>query len=289
MLLLRCIAVGATLLSVGLATNLAKAEASVEQCAAAYTKGQEDRLAGRLFASRLQFAACSDAACPEAIVRDCSRWKLEVEADLPTAKIEVVDETGAPVRTFALFIDGERVPDELLSKPLVVDAGQHVFRIETPDHEPLQLEHAFTPEDRNVALRASLKAVGASEPSVGPKQPPEDVTPESDSKAARPFPTVPVVLASAGVVSLGASLFFGIGAKNRYDELKDDCGSSCTESQADEVKSKALISDVTLIVGVAAIGAAAWIYFSSDKSPTKTALGFEPRLDGARARLQFQF
>src|SRR4051794_16663268 len=68
-----------------LTTLAASARAvSVEACSDAYTKGQEERLAGRLLSAREQFRLCRDPTCPSAVVPDCTRWIAEVEADLPT-------------------------------------------------------------------------------------------------------------------------------------------------------------------------------------------------------------
>jgi len=91
-------------------------------------------------------------------------------------------------------------------------------------------------------------------------------------------------------VALGTSIFFGLSAKNKYDDLKASCAPSCQSSQAYAVHTKAVISDVALTTSVLAFGAAAYFYFSAEPEKAgATALGLEPALDGARARLRVTF
>src|SRR5689334_3407740 len=81
-----------------------------EACSVAYARGQEERLAGRLYNARSAFQQCAVEAC-SAIAGDCERWLKEVEADLPTLRVTVRDELGRPVEQLRVSIDDTLVSE----------------------------------------------------------------------------------------------------------------------------------------------------------------------------------
>jgi hypothetical protein len=263
--------------------------ASVEECSDAYTKGQEERLAGRLMSAREQFKLCSDPTCPTAVIPDCVRWITEVEADLPTVEVKASSVTGEPIENLNFWVDGVAIPRAELTHPVVVDAGPHVMRFEAPGYEPVQITNSMRPEDRKVPVVAVMRLLekpvtpGAAAQESALKQP----TPEVNDHHT---PVAALALAGVGLVALGGSVYFDLSAKHKYDDRLASCGHLCPESDASSVRSKALIADIALATSVVAFGAAAWFYFSerSDRRPS-TALGIEPRPEGAQARLRLTF
>lgn len=267
-------------------TGAAHADSTVEACSDAYSKGQEERLAGRLFSARTQFRLCSESACPNAFVEDCRRWSSEVEADLPTIRLKVTGPNGAAPEGMTAWMDGVSIPSEQLGQAIVADAGPHEFRFEAPGYEPAKVENSLTPEDRDLPVVVALFPKAAS-----PEPSPIKVAPVVPAApAARPFPVAAATFAGIGVLALGGSAYFGLSAKHRYDDLKSSCGHFCAESAADSVRSKALVSDIALATSVVAFGAAAWFYFRTPaQDSASAALGVEPRADGARMRLRVVF
>ena len=273
--------------------SVSRADVTVEACSDAYTKGQEERLAGRLFSARAQFHICDDSTCPNAIVQDCRRWTAEVEADLPTITVKAANLSGDRIENLNFWVDGTLVPRDELERPVVVDAGPHVFRFEAPGFEPVQLERSMEPENRGVAVEAVLHPL--SKPPT-PSAALQEHALQQEPPAPRPskaFPVAAATLTGVGVVALGGALYFGLSAQHQFNELKDGqdaCAPTCTPAQRKSVDNKALISDIALGVSAVAFGAAAWVFFSSGPDPqAKTALGLEPRPDGARMRLNLAF
>ena len=283
MLIRRIVLVVGSLASWVLASGVAHAEVSVDVCSDAYTKGQEERLAGRLFSAREQFEVCSDSSCPKAFVRDCLRWLTEVEADLPSLLVRVTDTAGRTPDGLSVFFDGRAVAVEALEQPLVTSAGPHVLRFEAPGYQPVELSPALRPEDRKLKVNALMRLEAAVDtPAVTPSV--------SDAPKSKGVPVATLTFASIGVVALGGSLYFGLSAKSRYDDLKAHCAPTCSQSQIDSVHSKAVISDIALATSVVAFGAAAWFYFSAKPDDRgSTALRIEPSPQGARAQLRVVF
>ena len=274
------------LLAAASSSQVAGAAGSADACSSAYTKGQEDRLAGRLFSAREAFKVCASASCPSAIAGDCARWKTEVEADLPTVRLKVTDAQGAPIANLRLSADGLAMPDAVLTRPVILEAGPHVLRFEARDFRPLEVERALRPTARELEVAVVMHRL--SEPL------PESGKPTGAHTAPNPAgPSVPalaVALASVGVVALGGSLYFGLRSHAQYEDLKTSCAPLCDPKQADSVRSNALISDVALLTSAAAFGAAAWVYFSSGSDRhLAAALNVQPSEQGAVVRLRVAF
>jgi hypothetical protein len=105
----------------------------------------------------------------------------------------------------------------------------------------------------------------------------------------------PLAIALAGVGVLGAAGFayFGITAKSDLDNLRQTCAPNCAKSDLDAVKQKAAIADISLGVGVVALGAAAWVFFANggtSPAPTPAAvLDVRPTPGGAVASFGRRF
>ena len=264
-------------LSMAASATTAHAEISSETCSSAYARGQEDRLAGRLFNARTAFGVCADPSCPTAPASDCKRWLAEVESDLPTIRLTVKNTAGASIAKLRVFSDGVLVPAADLSRPVILEAGPHLLRFDAPGYQTLELETALRPTDRELDVRVILQPPGPAK-TEAPTSPPED-----------PAPTLALGLAGIGVVALGASAYFGLRAHAQFDDFESSCGHACTQSQADSVHTKALIADLALLTSVASFGAAAWIYFGRDTKHHTTALNVQSRPDGATLSVRVAF
>jgi hypothetical protein len=276
------LALSAGVLAITGVSSVATAQTSIEACSSAYTKGQEDRLAGRLFDARQAFIACAELSCPEAIRADCSRWQSEVEQDLPTIRLKVADIHGAAVNEVKLSADGTSVPAAKLARPIILESGPHTLRVEANGFSPVELERALRPTDRELEVSVVLHRL--DEPAAPKKL---DAVVASD---VRPFPTAAVVVAGVGLAALGGSLYFGLRSHRQYEALKDSCAPACEPSRSDSLRTNALISDVALAGSVVLLGTAAWLYFrATPTQPSATALSVAPNLHGAGLRLRVAF
>ncbi len=257
-------------------SRAARAE-DLEACSVAYARGQEERLAGRLYNARAAFRQCASAAC-STLASDCSRWVKEVEVDLPTIRVTVRNEQGRTVEGLKVLIDGATIPLAALSAPIVLEAGPHELRFEAPGHEPVRLERALRPSDREVEVAVTLRP---------PRAP--IVAPAADTQS-RPVPTASWILAGAGAVALGGSIYFGVRANAEYQELKDSCAPWCEPSASDNMWRNAVISDVALATSVVAFAASAIIYFTRPtRAPAAMAFSIAPAARGGQARLLLAF
>ena len=85
----------------------------------------------------------------------------------------------------------------------------------------------------------------------------------SEARAPRPTHTLAYVIGGVGVAALAGFGYFAWSGKSRRNELADTCSPSCPKNQVDGVRSKYLVADILLGVGVVALGTGAYFYFSA--------------------------
>jgi hypothetical protein len=85
------------------------------------------------------------------------------------------------------------------------------------------------------------------------------------------IPVAAIVLGGLGVVALGSFTYFGLTGKSDVSDLKNTCAPNCEQSKVDSARSKLIIADISLGVGVVAIGVATWMILTN-KSPAPPAV-----------------
>jgi hypothetical protein len=274
-----------------LATVLATAPSALagpedrEVCANAAEQAQSLRDAGKYRRAREQMLTCAREACPPPIRSDCGKWLTELDRDAPTVVFGARDSRGSDVVDVKVSMDGTPLLDRLDGKPVLVDSGEHTFKFEAKD--------GSTKEEK-VLLRAAEKARpiianlgggasptqstgGGSGTSSGP------TTPDTAEKSEPSIVPVAVV-GGIGVLALANFALFGLMGKSDVDKLQN-CKPNCAESDVDSARTKLIIADISLGVGVIGVGVAAFLYFTRPKIETKVQTGISSlKLTGGPVR-----
>ncbi len=103
----------------------------------------------------------------------------------------------------------------------------------------------------------------------------------------------PYLLGGFGLASLGAYGMFTYWGKKDND-LLSRCAPDCSPASLDHIRKLYLVADISLGVGVVALGAATWVALSSGSSkekPTETAyvVDVKPTPSGAFATVSGSF
>ncbi len=232
-----------------------------EQCAASAEQAQQLRDEGKYRRAREQMLICARDVCPGPIKSDCGKWLTELDRDAPTVVFGARDGKGADVLDVKVSMDGSLIQERLDGKPVLVDSGEHVFKFESKD--------GAVKEER-VLVRAAEKArpiiatfPGAAVPDKDPNKEPGGAGPViGDGREGGEGSIVPpLVVGGIGVVALGSFAIFGIGGKNDVDDLQK-CKPSCDEKDVDSARTKLIIADISLGVGVVALGVAAYMFIT---------------------------
>ena len=129
-----------------------------------------------------------------------------------------------------------------------------------------------------------------------PRKPPPRVAPAEGRPEARPPaepppepirakpPAMAWVLGSVGVAALGSFAYFAISA-----ESQTSCAPSCSDGEADEIYRKYLVADISLGVGVVALGVATYLFLKTPSKPEQVAIGIQPAPGGVALGTRFAF
>lgn len=255
-MLLTCWVAPASAQPDGAQADGAQLDETKRSCLEAYEKSQELRLDKRLVEARTQLSICASASCPEVASADCRVWLNEVEAALPTVVLRVENATGAVTVT----IDG-RTHERALDGPISVDPGLHVFTFQVPGRDPIVIRKTIEAGQKDQPIIATFPEPPPAVPSPGPVAPPSPVQPSPAPSAPAASGSVhPVAWALYGVAALGVGGFIGFGV---HSLAQEDCEPACTDDEVDDVVMFRALADVSLGVGVLALGGAIWATVAS--------------------------
>jgi hypothetical protein len=248
----RAFAVAAALAMVTWPAAEARADERVAACADAAERGQELRASHQLVAARRSFVACAQRDCPVAIRDSCTEWLADLDRRAPSIVVGAKDENGRDVRDVVVTLDGSPLPATVTTTAFAVDPGALALRCEAPGHEPVTEDVVLREGEPLRVISLTLHTTASAR--LDARAP--------GAAAARPFPVVPVALGAASVLALGVFGVFGVTAANDYRALDRECAPECPSSRVDGVRTRFLVADVALVVGVVTgvAGAAVWLF-----------------------------
>ena len=269
-------------------------------CAASYETAQLLRHQQKLRKAREQLAICAHNSCPSVVTLDCATWLKEVDGAIPTLLFRVRDERGHAVSDFRVLVDGEPLPrDE--GAPAAFDPGPHLVRIEAEGFAPLEQNVVLKPKEQGrvhestlllarrepaavdlapASLRIPPKA--DARPVEGPvaerKQetnPTADAPPVESSSARE---TGMYVAGGVGLLALGSAAYLGLQGTRDADHMRSTCAPECAKEDVDAARTKLVVANVSLGVGLGGIAVAGILWFTGSSAPPKST--GRPRLVG---------
>jgi hypothetical protein len=216
-------------------------------CVAAYQDAQVSMRRGRLMSARAELGTCLADECPGALRSDCAQWLNEVEARLPSVVLTCEGADGAARADARVSIDGVKVADRLDGTGMKIDPGEHVFRFEVEGEAPLDVRYLVREGDKFQSVVARFSARVERLPS-------------------RPVPWTVFALGGLGVAAAGVFVGAGLAGKAGKEDL-EGCKPHCTDAAVSSVETKFIVADISLIVSVVSLGAAAYLYFTRGTSP----------------------
>ncbi len=231
----------------------ADAKRALERCGADSEAAQRHRKAGRLLAARDSFRRCARAECPAPISSFCLSRLNETEAALPTLVVRARDANGTDVPDLDVFVNGARV-GRSDGRAISVEPGPNAvraFRGTTPVSDTTSLVVLEGEKLRAVSLTIGPRIAASPEPAR-----PEPAAP---SRSVGPLPWV---LGGLGLASLGTgAALWTSGLVERSNQLDaGGCAPRCDDSVTDSIRTRLVIGDVLVAVGVVSIGVATYLF-----------------------------
>ncbi len=252
------VAAGSIALSILL--DSAPARADKEVCLAAHATAQVFRQNHHLVEARDQLKICAAPECPSIVTDDCRKWLSEIGAEIPTVVLAARDSNGTDLVDVRVSIDGARHADKLDGLPIEANPGEHVFTF----------VRGATSCERRIVLAQSERQRMVSV-RFGTTETPKQHEPE------RRASVWPWVLGGVGLAGLTSFTIFAVRGSSDERSFANTCLPRCSVDNVDSVKRSYLIADISLGVGVVALGAATVMYFvdrrsaSSPETPQRTA------------------
>lgn len=232
---------------VGLTSASPARAANREACFSAAESAQKLRAQGQLREARERLLVCAQTGCPAAVQADCTTWLTEVNAQLPSVVVQARDAAGADLSDVRVLVDGVPVADQLDGRPIELDPGRHVLR----------LEHAgAVPVERSLVLVEGQKARAVEAQMVPP--PSETASPRLPGKS---IPVSVLALGGVGALGLVSTAVFWVWGRSEYSGLQSSCSPACNPSSVAPVRTKLVVGDVSLGVAIVALGVGAGLFY----------------------------
>jgi hypothetical protein len=251
----------------------ARADSS-KACAEAYEKAQEERKAGHITAAIEQLTRCAAQECPSFVRKDCIQWMTDAESTQPTV-VFAVHRDGVEVTEVQVLMDGRVLARAIDGKAVALDPGPHLFSFRAPDGTFSERRFIIREGERNRLIEIELVAKApARVPSPQVEVPAQNVEPPRDDPKSVPPGRSWLPYGLAGVGALGISGFaaFGIWGRSQKNHLESTCSPFCQSSQVDEVRTKYIMADTCLAVGLVSLGFAVY-YFLRERGESSNLSG----------------
>jgi hypothetical protein len=278
-----------------------KGAAVRRSCANSYERGQELRQSSKLRRAREVLIGCARAACGEFVQKECSKWITQIDAETPSMVLLAKDEGGVAVLDVEVTMDGELLTSRLDGRAVSVDPGMHDFAFKAGSGATVERRVAISLGERNRIVSVDLPAAGTrsaaapsalakteaketkaapaprSEPAPSASRlqlkttPPEDAPPSPAPTQSSGGSAWPYVVGGVGALGVGGYALLYSMAKSENNALMDQCWPTCSEGRLDRVRNLYLAADVSLGVGVAALGTATYLFFQSSSGREKPA------------------
>jgi hypothetical protein len=227
------------------ATNASAADDATNACLAASEDAQSLRDKGRLLDARAKLIECGRATCPAVVRTDCAKWLDELTPRLPSIVVRVVDENGHDVVDARVTIDGVATANAADGRAIDLDPGPHKLRAEATGYEGVEQTVVAREGERTRAVTLAFAKRLSRE----------------DRRSDQPAPTSPVptiswVLGGVGVAGGFSFAVLASMAKSEVDDMRMRCAPTCPESEVSSARTELAVANISLAVGVLALGTA---------------------------------
>ena len=219
------------------------------ECLSRYEDAQVARRERRLLASRAALRICSGAACPSAIRADCVDWLDQVSRSLPSVVV-TARARGADVLDVRVFIDDTLAAERLTGFALEIDPGLHKFRFESSPWPVVEREvlasEGVKDQHIDVDFAPPLPTVAQASTHAEPK----------------PFRLERSDYVFGGIALAGFATLGYFGGTGLYDahQYETTCKPYCSASDVDALRTRLVIADIGLAVGVIALAVGLFLH-----------------------------
>lgn len=235
----------------------------VEACLNAADQAQQFRDDGKFRSAREQMLVCVRDACPGPVKRDCGDWLTQLDATAPSVVL-TAKEGNTDLTDVSVTMDGTNLAEKLDGRPILMDLGTHTFKFTYQGQEKSEsVVISAGQKMRNISVQFGGAAASTPETDDGTGDRP---APHEEKRSILPY-----VLGGVGVAAIGSFAFFGLSGNSEKSDLEKSCVHNCTDDQVSSVRTKYAIADISLGVGIVALGVATYLFLKPSSSSTASA------------------
>jgi hypothetical protein len=225
-----------------------EAASAKAECLSKYEAAQVARRERRLLDSRAALRVCSGAACPAAVRADCVDWLDQVAHSLPSVVV-TARARGADLTAVKVLIDGRLATERLTGFALEIDPGLHKFRFESPPWPVIEREVLASEGVKDKPIEVEFA-------------PPPPAVHLSGQAEPRPFRLERSDYVFGGIALAGFATLAYFGGTGLYDahHLQTTCGSYCSHGDVQDVRTKLVVADIGLAVGVVSLAVGLYLH-----------------------------
>lgn len=233
---------------------------SADACVRLSERGLAARDKGLLREARGHFISCAADSCPKALRVDCSRWLDELEATLPSIVAGSREEGGIDLFDVKVFVDGVLAVEPSEGKAIALDPGPHVVRFERAGSDPVEIKIMLRAGEHNRPVLATFtkKSTTTTKPTDEPWRPKNE--PE---KRGGP-PALAWIFGGIGIAGIGVFTGLAISGSSEKDRLRAACSPTCTDDDVGSLKGQYIAADISLGIGIVALGLATYFFLKGD-------------------------
>jgi hypothetical protein len=272
------------------------------ECAEAFNQGQKLLKSGQLRAANKRFVACSQPVCPDVLINDCIAAVEDINRRQPSVIFDAKDSRGVDVIDVKVTEKDAPISTALDGQAVILDPGIHDFHFVYKD-QAIDQRVVVREGDKLRHLPVVFDRVPPPPPSASVSRvapPPSSGSPASSFSLPSPEPPTReltpgvITFGAIGVAAFAVAAYFDLKGRSDLSNLKSSCAPRCEPSKIDSVKTKLRVGDISLAVGVAALGGAALFYFTGSGVSTsppsdKISFGVSPTVGGAFGALHLGF
>lgn len=229
---------------------------------------------GKLREARAQALICAQQECPLVLSSDCTGWLAELDGAIASVIVDVRDGRGQAVTDARVRVDDGDFALNLDGRALPLDPGERRFRVTLKDGQVLERTVTIVEGKKGQYLRFDLA------PAPAPAAP-------APVARGRHAPVLLYGSLALGVMGGVGFAYFGLQGQSDEDELDRSCAPSCPKGDVDALRRTYLAADVSLGIGVVALGALGYLWLTNE-SETRS-VGVVPTSSGAALGYRARF
>ncbi len=265
----------------------ASAQAADASCQAV-EKTESMRTEGRYRDARARLLECVNAQCGGDVRRRCASTLQKLDAVTPSIVVRAEDGKGNDVTDVSVKLGDELLVKSLDGMAIPVDPGEHRFAFQRVGEEPVvqTLTIQRGEKFRSIDVRIGSASTGSEQAGLGAGGSASRSTGRWMAGAS---------LIGVGAVGLVGFTWLGLSARSTEKELqRENCEPGCGKARVDAMGTRYVLANVSLGVGVLALGAATWLLLSEPASdgvarPTDEGLAIGADAHGAFAQYSGRF